>query len=172
MSQLLLLFDRENNYRVIAKRILVDDGRRDPFQDQRSLAISPNFSTDGLELRYEAELGQEGEPHCVRQQVFRDENGNYFLAIKGGTNGVMLSLETTYQFSEPEVLFPIRPEALARWAAINLCGEDCRRAQEEFKNPEFTSSETVWLFQQGSIHAVPPSLQKSFPCRAGTFQCF
>lgn len=43
MSQLLLLFDRENNYRVIAKRILVDDGRRDPFQDQRSLAISgPN----------------------------------------------------------------------------------------------------------------------------------
>lgn len=115
---------------------------------------APNFSTDGLELRYEVEFGQDGEHHYVRQQVFRDENGNYFLAIKGGTNGVMLSLETTYQFSESEVLFPIRPEALARWAAINLCGEDCRRAQEEFKNPEFTSSETVWLFQQGSIHEV------------------
>ena len=35
---------------------------------------APNLSTDGLELRYEAELGQEGEPHCVRQQVFRDSH--------------------------------------------------------------------------------------------------
>ena len=45
---------------------------------------APEFSTDGLELRYEAEDGQEGETDYLWQRVFRDENGNYFIAVKGG----------------------------------------------------------------------------------------
>lgn len=115
---------------------------------------APGFSTDGLEVRYKVEHGQEGQPDYLRQQVLRDTDGNYFMDVKNGSNGAMLSLETVYQFNEPEVMFPIRPEALVRWAEINLYGEDRMRAQEEFKIPEHTNFETVWLHQQGNIHEV------------------
>lgn len=118
------------------------------------------FSTDGLEVRYKVEHGQEGQPDYLRQQVLRDTDGNYFMDVKNGSNGAMLSLETVYQFNEPEVLFPIRPEALVCWAEINLYGEDRMRAQEEFKIPEHTNFETVC-----QVDACNVSNQANFVCR-------
>ena len=114
---------------------------------------APNFSTDGLELRYEVEFGQDGEHHYVRQQVFRDENGNYFIAVKGGIDATF-GFETRYYLDGREVLIPTRPESLASWAEHNLPGEECKRALDEFKIPEHINFKTVWLFQQGNIHEV------------------
>ena len=114
---------------------------------------APNFSTDGLELRYEAEDGQEGETDYLWQRVFRDENGNYFIAVKGGIDATF-GFETRYYLDGREVLIPTRPEALASWAEHNLPGEECKRALDEFKIPEHINFKTVWLFQQGNIHEV------------------
>ena len=114
---------------------------------------APNFSTDGLELRYEAEDGQEGETDYLWQRVFRDENGNYFIAVKGGIDATV-GFETRYYLDGREVLIPTRPEALASWAEHNLPGEECKRALDEFKIPEHINFKTVWLFQQGNIHEV------------------
>lgn len=108
----------------------------------------PDFSTNGLELRYEAEAGQEGDPDYLKEQIFRDENGNYFLAAKGGINAT-IGFETPYYLDGREVLIPICPEALAGWAGSNLCGEEYAHALEEFKIPETFEYKTVWLFQQG-----------------------
>lgn len=105
-------------------------------------------NTSGLTLRYEVETGQKGEPGYLLQQVLRDENGNYFMAAKGGTDA-RLGFETPYPLGGREVLIPIRPEALNLWAEHNLCGEECERALEEFKCPKSFEHETVWAYQQG-----------------------
>lgn len=86
---------------------------------------------EGLELRYEVEHGQEGE-HCyLRQRVFRDKDGNYFMAVKGGLD-IAFGIGPRYPLRGREVLISIRPEALAIWAEHNLCGDKYKRAIEEF----------------------------------------
>lgn len=110
----------------------------------------PGFSTNSLELRYEVEYGQEGESDYLRQQIYLDENGNYFFAAKGGANAT-IGFETSYPLNGREVLIPVRQEALAVWAQDNLCGKEYERALEEFKLPKI-KYETIWLYQQG--HAV------------------
>ena len=108
------------------------------------------FSTNGLELRYKVESGQEGEDNYLMQRVYRDKNGNYFFAAKGGANAT-IGLETSYPLNGWEVLIPIRPEALAVWGQNSLCGEECKRALEEFEIPKAINHKTIWLHQQGLI---------------------
>lgn len=107
--------------------------------------------TEGLELRYEVEHGEEGGPCYSRQRVYRDKDGNYYLALKSGTAATaMLAMETRYHSDGREVLIPVRREALATWAQHNLDGEDHGRAWEEFKTPEAFEHKTIWLYQQGA----------------------
>lgn len=113
------------------------------------LKEAPDFSTDGLELRYETEVGQEGAPDYLRQRIYCDGHGNYSIAVKGGMNAT-LDLETQYYLDGREVLIPTRPEALATWAEHSLCGEECKRALEEFKVPKVHNYETVWKYQRGA----------------------
>lgn len=111
-------------------------------------------NTEGLELRYEMEHGQEGEPYYYRQRVFRDKGGKYYLAVRGRKNATaMLSFETWYNLDGREVLIPIRPEALAVWLRYNLYGDEYERAREEFKQaPEAYQYETVYTYQQGDTY--------------------
>lgn len=110
----------------------------------------PEVGIEGLELRYEVEYKQEGEPYYHRQRVYRGKDGKYYLAVKGGTDAtVMLTIETWYHPDGREALIPVRPEALSIWAKHNLHGEDYERALAEFKLPENIKHETVWLYQQG-----------------------
>lgn len=107
--------------------------------------------TEGMELRYEVEHREEGDPNYLRQRVYRDKDGNYYLAMKSGTTATaMLSSEVWYHPDGREVLIPVRPEALFYWARNNLHGEDYGRALEEFKAPEAFKHRKVWLYQQGA----------------------
>lgn len=119
------------------------------------LKEAPNFSTDGLELHYEVKHGQKGEPHYLRQRVFRDKDGKHFLALKGGTDATaMLTVETLYNPGGREVLIPIQPKALGIWAEHNLYGEEHERALDEFKsfeNPESFEYKTIWTHQEDCI---------------------
>lgn len=45
---------------------------------------APEADTEGMELRYEAEVGQEGDPSYLRQRVYRDANGKYCVFDVGG----------------------------------------------------------------------------------------
>jgi len=106
---------------------------------------------EGLELRYEVEHRKEGDPCYLRQRVYRDKDGNYYLALKSGTDATaMLSMELWYHPGGREVLIPVRPEALLYWARNNLHGEDYGRAMEEFKTPEAFEHRKIWLYQQGA----------------------
>lgn len=106
--------------------------------------------TEDLELRYEVEHREEGDPNYLRQRVYRGKDGKYYLAVKGGTDAtVMLTIETWYHPDGREALIPVRPEALSIWAEHNLHGEDYERALAEFKCPDTFEHEIVWLYQQG-----------------------
>lgn len=108
---------------------------------------------EGLELRYEVEHKQEREPYYLRQRIYRDKGGKYYLAVKGGADATaMLSIETWYYPDGREVLIPVRPEALAIWLRHNLHGDEYERALEEFKSPETLKHETVWTYQQDGIY--------------------
>lgn len=109
---------------------------------------APNFRTDGLELRYEVECGQEGDPDYLRERVYRDEDGNYFMAVKGGMDATF-GFETAYHLDGREVLFSTAAKALAFWAEFGLYGEECERALNEFKIPEPGRHKTIWEYQQG-----------------------
>lgn len=110
-------------------------------------------STEGLELRYEVEHKQEGDSCYLRQRVYRDKDGKYYLAVKGGADATaMLTLETLYYPKGREVLIPVRPEALSIWAKHNLHGEEYERALAEFKLPENIRHKTVWRYQQGYVY--------------------
>lgn len=107
--------------------------------------------TEGMELRYEVEHREEGDPNYLRQRVYRDKDGNYYLAMKSGTTATaMLSSEVWYHPDGREVLIPVRPEALAIWAKHNLHGEEYERALAEFRLPENVRHKTVWRYQQGA----------------------
>lgn len=108
-------------------------------------------NTEGLELRYEVEHREEGDPNYLRQRVYRDADGNYYMVVKGGADAT-LGFGTKYPVGGREVLIPVRPEALAIWAETNLYGEEYERALEEFKVPENFRRKTVWLYQQGNVY--------------------
>ena len=111
-------------------------------------------NAEGLELRYQVEVGQEGEANYCRQRVYRALDGKYYLAIKGGPDATtMLSPEIQYYPDGREVLIPVRPEALVTWAERNLYGNEYERAMEEFgQAPETYHYETLWTYQQGDMY--------------------
>lgn len=120
------------------------------FEKDRIFGVmdASKANTEGLELRYEVEHGQEGDPCYLRQRVYRDADGNYYMAAKGGADAT-LGFETRYSLSGREVLIPMRPEAPTIWAESNLCGEEYGRASEEFKIPASFMHKDIWLYQQG-----------------------
>lgn len=123
------------------------------FNNDRVFNVKEASEADieGMELRYEVEHREEGDPNYLRQRVYRDKDGNYYLAMKSGTTATaMLSVEVRYHPDGREVLIPVRPEALASWVQSNLYGEDYGRAMEEFKTPEAFKHRKVWLYQQGT----------------------
>lgn len=108
-------------------------------------------NTEDMELLYELDDDQEGDPKYLRLRVYRDKDGKYYLAVKGGTKASPI-FELSFPICGREILIQVSPEALADWSEPLLFSDDYERAMEEFKAPEIYTCKLIWQYQQGCVY--------------------
>ncbi len=132
--------------------ISVSEMSRDDKEKIFGVQETSKVNLDGMELRYEAECGQAGEPNYSKVQVMRNEKGNYFVKVKNGPlSGVGCFLPDS--LAGREVCFPSTPQALYNWAGMYLAGEDYGRALEEFQcGASVFQYEKIWKYQHDDTY--------------------